>query len=172
MNASKRRYSLKRSTGWNNTCEPRGLVVALAAVAHILTACPSSSPAPVSPPGLRPVTLYSAQGGKSITVYAEVADTDLTRQRGLMGRTELAPDRGMLFLFQYESYQTFWMKDTPLSLDMIFITAKKTVAGCVERTEPFSTQRYTVPTPVQYVLEMPAGFCNQHAIGKGTRVEF
>ncbi len=105
-------------------------------------------------------------------MQVEVAHTPDTRTRGLMYRRDLAVDAGMLFLFPKEEERRFWMKNTPLPLDMIFIGASRTIVGIIPDTRPFSTQSLGVAAPAQYVLEVHAGFCARHGIAAGDTIEF
>jgi uncharacterized protein len=107
-----------------------------------------------------------------VRVQVEVADTPDTRARGLMYRRDLAADAGMLFIFPNESVQRFWMKNTPLPLDMLFIDAAHRIVGIVADTRPFTTNPLGVETPSQYVLEVHGGFCAAHGLATGDRVEF
>lgn len=116
------------------------------------------------------VVIRSAHG--ALTVPVEVADTPDARARGLMYRRDLAENAGMLFLFSTPSAQRFWMKNTPLPLDMIFIGADHRIVGIVPNTRPFSTNPLGVDVPSQFVLEVHAGFCAQHGITTGDQVEF
>lgn len=114
--------------------------------------------------------IRSAQG--PVTVHVEVVDTPDTRARGLMYRRDLAADAGMLFIFEAESDQHFWMKNTPLPLDMIFIGANRKIVGIVADARPFTTNSRNVGAPSQYVVEVHAGFCAAHGIAAGDTVEF
>ena len=77
---------------------------------------------------------------RQVVFQVEVADTPAKRAMGLQYRRELADDRGMIFLFPGESPQTFWMKNTPIPLDMIFINRERKIVGIVEQTVPFSAR--------------------------------
>lgn len=116
------------------------------------------------------VVIHAAHG--PVAVNVEIADTPDARARGLMYRRDLAADAGMLFIFPTPSVQRFWMKNTPLPLDMLFITEDRHVAGVVADTHPFTTTPVGVDAPSQYVLEVHAGFCAQHGIAAGDAVEF
>ena len=111
-------------------------------------------------------------GDKEIRVKVEVADTHAKRTMGLQYRQELAEDQGMLFLFAEERVQTFWMKNTPISLDLIFINGRKTIVGIVHRAVPFSTASLSVSSPSQFVLEVNGGFARTHGIEAGQDVRF
>jgi len=117
------------------------------------------------------VRLKDAYGGVQ-AVEVEVAATPDSRQRGLMWRTELAAGKGMLFLFPEQEVQSFWMANTLISLDMIFITTDMKVAGIVERAVPQSRASRSVGAPSQYVLEVPGGWSQSVGITKGSPVEF
>ncbi len=117
------------------------------------------------------VRLKDAYGGVH-RVEVEVAATPDTRRRGMMWRTELAAGKGMLFLFPEQEVQSFWMANTLISLDMIFITSDMKVAGIVERAVPESRVSRSVGVPSQYVLEVPGGWSQSVGITKGSPVEF
>ena len=107
-----------------------------------------------------------------VTVSVEIANTPATREQGLMYRTDLGADAGMLFLFPHDEDLRFWMKNTPLPLDMVFIDASRAIVGIVADTRPFSTQGLGVGKPSRYVLEVHAGFCAKHGIAAGDKVDF
>jgi uncharacterized membrane protein (UPF0127 family) len=102
----------------------------------------------------------------------EIADTPDTRARGLMYRRDLGANAGMLFVFPNESDQQFWMKNTPLALDMVFIGKQRHIVGIVPEARPFTTNSLGVGVSSQYVLEMNGGFCARHGISTGDAVEF
>ncbi len=120
----------------------------------------------------RPSVEILTEEGRRVVYSVELARTDAERRQGLMGRSQLDADAGMLFLFPTEHIQTFWMKDTPISLDMIFINAKMEVAGVSKRTRPLDTSSYYVRRPSRYVLEVNAGQAETWGIGPGARVIF
>jgi uncharacterized membrane protein (UPF0127 family) len=105
-------------------------------------------------------------------VRVEIANTEETRQRGLMYRRDLPPDRGMIFLFDKTAEHGFWMRNTLLSLDMIFLGEDRTVVGVVARAEPKSDVIRTVKKPSRYVVEVSAGEAAAHAVGPGMRAVF
>jgi uncharacterized membrane protein (UPF0127 family) len=116
------------------------------------------------------VVIHSNHG--PVTVQVEIADTPDTRARGLMYRRELGANAGMLFVFPNESDQQFWMKNTPLPLDMVFIGQQRHIVGIVPETRPFTTNSLGVGVSSQYVLEVNGGFCARHGIRTGDAVEF
>jgi uncharacterized protein len=110
--------------------------------------------------------------GREVEFLVEIADTAGKRQMGLQYRQRLADDRGMIFLFPSESVQTFWMKNTPISLDMIFINRNRKIVGIVERAVPFSLDARSVTEPSQYVLEINGGLARRYGIQTGDSVRF
>jgi uncharacterized membrane protein (UPF0127 family) len=129
----------------------------------LLYACGSSSSDPQ-------VILYP-EHGNPIHVSVDIADTPEKRNFGLMYRQELPEFHGMLFLFPREEPLSFWMKNTPLPLDIIFINSALTIVSIAQQTTPFSEKQIPSGSPAQFVLEVNGGFCQQHSITVGDRVE-
>ena len=105
-------------------------------------------------------------------VQVEVAKSHEERSRGLMFRKELADGSGMLFIFERERDQTFWMKNTYIPLDMIFIRGDMTIAGIVHEATPLTLTQRSVGLPSLYVLEVPGGWAKSHGIEAEQRVRF
>lgn len=135
-------------------------VVALALLPYLLTAC-----------NRRPEVVIHTRDGQSVRVYVELALTPEQQERGLMYRQSLAKDAGMLFVFSESDVHSFWMKNTPLPLDMLFIDAEREIVGIVEHAVPFTTTNRTVGKPSRYVLEVNAGFAGEHNMKSGDRVD-
>ena len=104
---------------------------------------------------LEPITLESADSVTMLT--AEIADTDELRTRGLMFRHFLPADKAMLFDYEQPRPVAMWMKNTNISLDMLFIRADGTIAAIAENTVPQSLDTISVQEPVRGVLELAAG---------------
>jgi uncharacterized membrane protein (UPF0127 family) len=102
----------------------------------------------------------------------EIAADEPTRERGLMERRTMAASHGMLFEFPAREPVTFWMKDTYLSLDMVFIDADGTVRRVVERATPLSEALIPSEVPVTGVLELNAGQAAAIKLKPGDKVEF
>ena len=100
----------------------------------------------------------------------EMETTPEQRQAGLMFRTEMAPDHGMLFDFGREDDLAFWMKNTPLSLDIIFIRADGSIANIQRKTTPFSTKSLPSDGPARAALELNAGTARALGIKPGDKV--
>lgn len=117
------------------------------------------------------VVLKDAQGGVH-RVEVEVAATPESRARGLMWREELPSGQGMLFVFAEEEVQSFWMRNTLIPLDMLFIDSEGRIVGIVERAQPRTLTGRSVGVPGRYVLEVPGGWCQSKGIATGDTVEF
>lgn len=111
------------------------------------------------------------EDGRRFEVRVELAATEEERAKGLMFRHRLGVDEGMLFLFPDEAVQSFWMKNTVIPLDMIFIRADGTIAGVVDSAEPHSLRPRSVGRPSRYVLEVNAGWAKRNGVKAGDRVE-
>jgi hypothetical protein len=107
-----------------------------------------------------------------VQVVVELARKPEERSLGLMHRRQLDADRGMLFLFDAPQQLSFWMRNTYIPLDMVFIREDMTVLGVVENAEPLTDTPRSVPGLSRYVLEVNAGFCRRHGVAEGTRVRF
>lgn len=119
-------------------------------------------------------TLTFIQNGDStVTLEIEIADTDSSRERGMMQREGFPnPTSGMLFVFDEEEQRRFWMANTPVALDLLFIDADSQVVSISEYAQPQSTEGIESGTPAQYVLETPAGFADSYGIVEGDRVRW
>lgn len=100
----------------------------------------------------------------------ERADDPQERARGLMFRREMADEHGMLFDFGAEEPASFWMANTYIPLDMIFIKADGTIESIAERTTPLSQRSVTSKGPVRYVLEINGGLSDELGIEPGDKV--
>jgi uncharacterized membrane protein (UPF0127 family) len=119
-----------------------------------------------------PQVVIMPEGRDPIRVDVEVARTPEQRQRGLMFRKHMDPDKGMLFLFERPDHLTFWMHNTYMPLDMIFIEAGMRILGIVEKTTPLSDRTCEVPGESQFVLEVNSGFSQVHDIKRGDKAQF
>ena len=116
-----------------------------------------------------PFPLIFTTGRGDVSFSIEVADRDEERARGLMFRHDLPDDRGMLFIFEQTRRVAFWMKNTPLPLDLVFIGENGVVLN-ISGGEPQSTDVISPPTPVRFVLELKAGTAQKAGIADGDRV--
>jgi uncharacterized membrane protein (UPF0127 family) len=115
----------------------------------------------------------AADTTKKITDIAiEIAETPESRETGLMYRRSLPDASGMLFIFEQEEPQAFWMANTYISLDLIFVNAKNEVVSVSKYAQPLSTASIESTGAAQYVIEVPAGFADSHGIVAGQKVQF
>jgi hypothetical protein len=125
-----------------------------------------------SPSAPAPRAVVETAGGARHGVTVEIARTDAQRRKGLMRRKHLAPDAGMLFIFDETSDHAFWMLETLIPLDMIFIGEDGRIVGIVERAEPRTTVQRSVGAPSRYVLEVNGGWARANGVRSGDRVRF
>jgi uncharacterized membrane protein (UPF0127 family) len=125
-------------------------------------------PAPVAKP--QKVYLETPRGELAVTV--EVVDTWPKIEKGLMYREFLPADAGMLFKMGYEHDHAFYMKNTLIPLDMIFIKKDLTIAGIAENAEPRTESLRKVGVPSLYVLEVNGGYARAHGVNAGAKVRF
>ena len=110
-------------------------------------------------------------GDRKVSFRVEVAVTPEEHARGLMYRSKLATDTGMIFVFDEPSVQRFWMKNTLIPLDMIFIGKDRKIVGVVEDAAPETESERMVGAPSQYVLEIGGGLAARLGIRRGEPVE-
>lgn len=117
------------------------------------------------------VLLEDASGGVH-RVDVEVAATPEARTRGLMWRQELPAGQGMLFIFPEDEVQSFWMRNTLIPLDMLFIDSTGKLVGIIENARPRTLTSRSVGLPGRYVLEVPGGWSRAQGISRGGTVRF
>ena len=142
-----------------------GLVLALG-----LSACAGGS-VPVDAAGnpLEALTIVTTTGEHAFLV--EIADDDAERERGLMFREPLAEDRGMLFQFPDAGERGFWMKDTPSSLDILYIDPQGRIVSIASHTTPFSQAIIPSNGAANGVLELRAGRAEEIGARAGDQVK-
>jgi len=111
-------------------------------------------------------------GSVAASIDIEIADTPETRTQGLMGQTSLKYTEGMLFIFEYQKPHNFWMKNTPISLDIIFLDQDGCVVNIAESTTPMSDTIYSPEAPIKYAAEVSAGFAKHFKIEKGICIKW
>ncbi len=123
--------------------------------------------------GCAETSQVKVQGAREVTFTAEVADNMVEQTLGLMFRKSLAPDRGMLFVYDEPGGRSFWMKNTRIPLDIIFIDAEGQVTN-IEEAQPCRSnpcKRYNSRGRVKYVLEINQGLSREYGFTKGSQVE-
>ena len=135
----------------------------------LLVAAACAGPA-VAAPALpsETITIDTKAGPHNFTV--EIAADDESRERGLMYRTAMAPDAGMLFDFQTPQPVSFWMENTVLPLDMLFVRADGTIARIRANATPYSRENIPSGEPVEVVIELNGGRAAALGIEEGARV--
>lgn len=114
------------------------------------------------------VRIHNQQGLPTFTV--ELADNEDSRAAGLMHRTELAADQGMLFIYPQAEMRHFWMKNTRIPLDILFIGADWKITH-IAKGQPLSTRRISSMEPAKYVLEINQGLSEDLDINPGNAVQ-
>ncbi|MEM1095081.1 MAG: DUF192 domain-containing protein [Bacteroidota bacterium] len=140
------------------------------------------APAPADPPPAAEETIPFRKDGTLdflrgddtlLTVDIEIADNDSSITRGMMQRDSFPDMSAMLFVFPNEEPRGFWMANTPLPLDILFTAADGEIVHIAKYTKPLSPQ--TIESgglPAQYVVELPAGFSDQHGLIETDRIEW
>jgi uncharacterized membrane protein (UPF0127 family) len=118
------------------------------------------------------IEIVGADGLPRAAVAVEIADTPAGREYGLMFRKQLDERAGMIFVFKEQQHLQFWMKNTIISLDMIFADSHGKIVGIVRKAEPFSEATDSVDGDSQYVLEVNGGFCDRHGVKAGDTLRF
>ena len=103
--------------------------------------------------------------------YVELARDNDERSRGLMYRRSMKKEWGMLFIYPYDRPLSFWMKNTYIPLDMVFINAAGLVVGVVENAEPLTQSSRTVNKPARYVLELGSGVAREMGVVEGVYMD-
>jgi uncharacterized protein len=118
------------------------------------------------------LTFISAKNTFLVTIDIEIADTPEKRSLGMMYRNALGERQGMLFVFPKEELQSFWMKNTAVPLDMIFVSARNEIVTIHENTTPYSPQSYSSTKAAQFVVEVNAGFARKYSISVGDKIRW
>ncbi len=118
------------------------------------------------------LSIYNTRNSNFLTLDIEVADNEQDRMRGLMDRFSLPDQAGMLFIFENDEPRSFWMKNTYISLDIVFINSNKEIISIQKYTQPRTTSAIPSNKPAMYVLEVNAGYCDKYDIEPGDKVEF
>lgn len=105
-------------------------------------------------------------------VDLEIADNDQERTQGMMYRSSMSHDRAMLFIMQYEREQSFWMRNTKMSLDIMYVNGDLEIVTIYKHTQPFSESPIPSFKKAKYVVETSAGFCDKFGIEEGNFIGF
>jgi uncharacterized protein len=153
----------------------RGLSVVLAALfcGLVLVGCSgeeTTSEAGTSSPDESATVTIDASSGQRVEVEVEIADDYAERQRGLMERTELAENAGMLFVFDSEEQLSFWMRNTLIPLSIAYIDAEERIID-IQDMQPLDETSHPSAEPAMYALEVNQGFFDEHGVGVEDEVE-
>jgi uncharacterized membrane protein (UPF0127 family) len=118
------------------------------------------------------IAFYDTKGLERCKFVTELALTEDQHARGLMHRVSLPDDTGMLFLFNNEEIRRFWMRDTLIPLDLVFIDSRGIVVNVHCGAKPMDETSITSRFPARYVLEINAGLVSKCGIGSGMKVRF
>ncbi len=116
------------------------------------------------------LTFQNTTGQVESKIDIQIADNDFDRELGLMYRKHMAENEGMLFIFPQDTIQTFWMRNTFIPLDMVFINSNDKIVSISRNTQILSDQTYSSAGPAMYVLEVNAGFCDKFGIKAGDKI--
>jgi len=118
------------------------------------------------------VSFLSAAEDTVATIEAAVADDDESRSTGLMDVYDMPRDKGMLFIFDDEEPRSFWMANTPLALDIIFVNSDMEIIRVHQNTRPYSERNVESEQPAKYVVETNAGFTLRYDIIEGMKITY
>jgi uncharacterized membrane protein (UPF0127 family) len=114
----------------------------------------------------------NSKGSVIASIDIDIVETPHAHARGLMGVESMKLTQGMLFVYGEAEDMVFWMRNTPLSLDIIFISDTKEVINIAKNTVQMTDNRYRSEKPAQFVVEVISGFCEKYGIESGTRVRW
>lgn len=154
----------------------RSLFLLIAVFMMLVPACTSDTPTP-DPSNTEfsregELDFLAADGSVIRTIEIEIAQDAEARQTGLMYRRKMTLNQGMLFLFDDAAERSFWMANTPLPLDIMFVDPDSQVINIAKRTKPLSRESVTSTGPAQYVVEVRGGFSDRFGISDSTRVRW
>ena len=118
------------------------------------------------------LTFTDSLGTLKAKIDLEIADNEYERQLGLMNRKEMKENEGMLFIFPRQDYQSFWMRNTLISLDIMFVNDQKEIITIHKNTKILSETSYPSSAPSIYVVETLAGFADRHNIQVGDKIDW
>ncbi|MEW6267967.1 MAG: DUF192 domain-containing protein [Thermodesulfobacteriota bacterium] len=139
------------------------MLASLACLLVVLASCRSSRAADS--------VVIRNRSGDEVTVAVELAITPESRQLGLMYRDRLDAGQGMLFIFPEAAPQSFWMRNTRIPLDILFIDESHRIVRLHADTTPYSEKSLSSGAPVRFVLEVPGGFSAANGIAEGDTVD-
>lgn len=118
------------------------------------------------------VTFLTSDKDEITTIEVAIAETPEQRSLGLMDVRNMPTNKGMLFIFEHEEPLSFWMANTPLPLDLIFVNRSMQIVRIHHNAQPYSERQFPSGEPAIYVVEVNAGFCLDHDITEGQFIRY
>ncbi len=115
---------------------------------------------------------FSDSSGVLLKIDIQIAGTEFDRQLGLMFRKSMNENQGMLFIFPDNRIRSFWMRNTEIPLDIIFVDSAKTILNIAKNTTPYSDNSYSSSGPAKYVVEVNGGFTDRHNLAPGDKISW
>lgn len=116
------------------------------------------------------LTFTNSDGNYKSKIDIEIAADEEARLQGMMYRAEMKEDQGMFFIFPYENFQSFWMRNTMLPLDILFVNSNLEIVTIHKNAKPFDEGSYGSTEVAQYVVEVNTGYCDRHDIQVGDKI--
>ena len=113
-----------------------------------------------------------ADGSVIRSIEIEIAEDEASRQQGLMNRRQMTLNQGMLFLFPAPDNLKFWMANTPMPLDIMFVGADSQIVNIAKRTRPLSRENVVSTGPAQYVVEVRGGFSDRYGLDETIKIRW
>ncbi|MEE9442670.1 MAG: DUF192 domain-containing protein [candidate division Zixibacteria bacterium] len=118
------------------------------------------------------LTFFKNDGDKVVTIDIEIKDSGYEQADGMMRRDTMEELQGMLFIFADETERSFWMKNTILSLDLLFVNSRNEIVTIHKNAVPFDKSNYKSDAPAKYVVEVLSGFTDKYNIVVGDKIEW
>ena len=118
------------------------------------------------------LVFFDDAGAVRVAIVIELAATPAEKRKGLMGRHKMDDTVGMLFVYDRAADRVFWMRNTSISLDILFISEDRKVINIASHTVPDTEKRYRSTAPAMYVVEVVSGFCERYGIKQGTHLNW
>ena len=145
----------------------------LLAAMVLIAACASKDTPPDGAPLPKGTLEFVRADGTMIrSIEIEIAEDEASRQQGLMHRRQMTLNQGMLFLFEEPDNLSFWMANTPMPLDIMFVAADSEIVNIAKRTKPLSQERIKSTDLAQYVVEVRGGFSDRFGIDETASVRW
>lgn len=168
---------------WRLILVMRKVILPMMLLLSVLSAC-TNEKEPTRPPAKKltdgqpqfmkegELTFLDAAGNTLTKIDIEIAETPAEQQQGLMNRSFMRNDQGMLFIFDRDEPRSFWMKNTIIPLDIMYVTSGMHIVSIAADAQPFSEASIPSQGPAMYVVEVNSGFAAQYGITPGMKISF